>query len=422
MKKRTINLIVLLTTISLFGVIITQLFWIVSALDLAKEHYDHRVSFALKNAISELVIYNKTQNEAPPVEEPFSASKDKIVDGINTVFLDSLLRVHFIYQNLDESFEYEIVSSKTDSLIYSKRGILSDNFSCVPYKACIASHSEPKPRNLHVYFPDKQLFILNEILSWLIISFLFTCVVILGFVYTIKSLKYQKRLVEVKNAFFKNMTHELQTPISTISLASDILLNYNGKNTDRLHRYIEVINQENKRLKLLVERVLETSKFENNKVELHKTKLNIHDLIEQIVENVYRQQSEKTVNLQFKFGATRPILMIDQTHFSNILVNLLDNASKYSGENPEVSISTTSNRKGVSISVCDNGIGMTSNDQKMIFDKYFRIYDGNVHDVKGYGLGLHYVKTMIEAHMGSIKVKSETNKGSEFVVFLPFSS
>ncbi|MBK6782783.1 MAG: HAMP domain-containing histidine kinase [Saprospiraceae bacterium] len=224
----------------------------------------------------------------------------------------------------------------------------------------------------------------------------------------------------MKTDFINNMTHEFKTPIATISLASDSILSPGiMENTDKIKRFIGIIKQENARMLNQVEKVLQMAQIEKNDLNLKISGIHLHELIEEAIINAELKVQAKGGSIETVFVAKQDEIEGDFTHISNIINNLLDNAEKYTPEKPQIIVQTKNVKKGIEISVSDNGIGMSKESQKLIFEKFYRVHTGNVHDVKGFGLGLSYVKAMVEAHGGKVSVQSELGKGSNFTIFLP---
>ena len=275
---------------------------------------------------------------------------------------------------------------------------------------------------LLVNFPHQKSFILSSIWSLLIGSLLFTSIIIGVFYYTVLVLLRQKKLSEIKNDFINNMTHEFKTPLATISLAVDAVNNpMILKDETKVKHYTHIIKEENKRMNAQVEKVLQMALLDKNEISLSTDDIDIHEIIYRAIENISLQVEEKGGKIDMELAAERYEMTGDEVHLSNVISNLLDNANKYSPENPQIKVTTESDDKGIYITIADNGIGMNSEDIKMIFEKFYRVPTGNVHNIKGFGLGLTYVKAIIDAHHGTIDVKSQLKKGSQFKLFLPLT-
>src|SRR3989339_975642 len=412
MKNKTIKIIVLLTALSLIGLVLMQLFWIKNALDLAGQHYDHRVSEALQDVMKDIEMHNNTKADSLKSCCYFPCKTHiKTREFIQTDVLDSLLKKHFYYKNLDSIYEFAIVKSTNDSLLFAKKGAITQGFPTSCHITGLSCLKQAGSYHLEVYFPCKKRFIFVRMALWMSVSIVFLLIVIFCFSYIVFTIIRQKKLSEMKNDFINNMTHELKTPISTISMASEVLMKKDTPK-DRIEKYSKVIFEENKRLLLLVDRVLKTSELDKKEYELHKEVVDIHELIPQTVSKLCMEQCSKNVNLNFNLNALKYTISVDFIHFSNIINNLVDNAYKYSKEQPEITITTKNNDKGIFISVKDNGIGISSEQQKHVFEKFYRVHTGNRHDVKGFGLGLFYVKSIVEMHGGTVSVQSEMNSGS----------
>ncbi|MCV9387979.1 sensor histidine kinase [Reichenbachiella ulvae] len=274
---------------------------------------------------------------------------------------------------------------------------------------------------LFVNFPGQQRYILGQVWVTLLSSLLFILIVLFCFAYAVRTIYVQKQLSEIKNDFINNMTHELKTPISTVALACEALRDPDIQNADTLKdRYLGIIDDENRRLGTQVEKVLQMAVIDRRDFELKLEMLNIHDIIENALEKIALPITEKGGEVQKELKAVKQSLKADRVHLTNIIFNLLDNANKYSGNDPFIKVTTEDKAEGILIRVIDHGIGISKEGLKRIFEKFYRIPTGNLHDVKGFGLGLSYVKSMVEAHGGEVTVRSELDKGSEFRVFLPY--
>ncbi len=271
-----------------------------------------------------------------------------------------------------------------------------------------------------LYFPKEKQFLISQLWITLSISVFLVIIIILTFTYTIYTILKQKKISEMKNDFINNMTHEFKTPISTISLACEALRDKDIIKSENLYdNYISVINEENRRLGSMTERILQSAKLEKGEIILRKEELNIEEIILEAINNIKLQVDKKSGKIITDFKAQSINIFADKVHITNVIFNLLDNAIKYSPVNPLIEIVTENSFSGLLISVKDNGTGISKANQKKIFDKLYRVPTGNIHNVKGFGLGLSYVKAIVEQHSGKVSLESELNKGTKFILFLP---
>jgi len=281
----------------------------------------------------------------------------------------------------------------------------------------------PKPNWLYLYFPKQDTFLLKETGLLVIPTFVLTAMLIGIFIFTILIILRQKKLSNIKNDFINNMTHELKTPISTISLASQMLRDNTVTNTPKTIEHISgIIFQESKRLTTQVEKVLQMAVFNEGKLKLKFKEVNINALINSVVLNFELRVKSKNGELTTDLKADPAMIKGDEVHITNVLFNLLDNAVKYSKDEPKIIISTELKDKFLVLSVKDHGIGIQKEYVGQIFERFYRVPTGNVHDVKGFGLGLSYVKIITEAHRGQIKVESAPNKGTKFMIYFPINT
>jgi two-component system phosphate regulon sensor histidine kinase PhoR len=424
MQRSHIIVIILFASVSLVGLITTQSFWVWNAVKLGQEQHDHRIDVALEEVIDDLVDANDMNivfSEKPISKAP--CEDVTFFSVIDTVLLGKLLAKYIDYHKLDRDYQYAIVRTSNDSVIYSSTPFISKSMKKKAHKACLSCLWKEEYFHLEVYFPSQRREVLLQMSVWLVLSGIFILIVILTFLYIINTIIRQKKLSEIKNDFINNMTHEFKTPISTISLAAEVLL-HSGTDTtpERIKKYSGIIYDENTRMRDQVERVLQVAQLDRDEFTLTKSEFDLHRLVRDTVQNLCFEQCEEETTVNYHLDAQQHNLYADEMHIRNVLVNLVDNAIKYSRNGTRIDIYTRNRNNGITLSIEDNGIGMSPEAIRHIFDKFYRVPTGNIHNVKGFGLGLYYVKNMVNAHGGHIEVKSELNKGSRFDVYLPLDA
>ena len=415
MRNRFLVFIIIVVAISLLGVVSTQTFWLKRTVAVSEKQFDDRVDRMMEDVLEELKQYVDTSEfiHQIPREELV------IFDVIDTTLLAELLVKYITYHRLDDNYSYALVRTEDDFLIYSALGFIKQMES-EAYKSCLSCIWKKEYIHLSVFFPNKNKSLFSQISIWIVLSVLFLFVITAAFTFIIFSIYRQKKISEIKNDFINNMTHEFKTPISTISLASEMLMK-NSKNPsgENILKYSKIIFDENQRMQSQVELVLQTALIDRGQLRLNKELTDLHDLIHSAVDSFCLESCEKDAEFVYNLTASKFNLNIDRVHIRNVIENIIDNAIKYTSDKPKIRISTKNTDNGLQVAIADNGIGMQRDAQKKIFDKFFRVSTGNIHDVKGFGLGLYYVKTIIEAHSGKVDVESSLNNGSTFYVFLP---
>lgn len=348
--------------------------------------------------------------------------KRKLTNRLQPQQLDSLLRLELANNGIGIDYFYGVLDHQHDSLIYL--GENSNAYDLMTSDLRVTLFPNDIIGNVNyliVHFPNQQQYLIRKTWLSLAMAMVLILIVVLCFAYAIFTIIRQKKLSTVKNDFINNMTHEFKTPISTIALATEALQDQNVvQGSGVRERYLKIIENENQRLSHQVEKVLQIASLEKEDFELKIEPVDVHRTIERVLQNIAIQVEKKGGSITTDLQATDKLIPADEHHLTNIIYNLLDNANKYTTRPPMISITTTNDPgKGIWIRVIDNGIGMTKEVINRIFDKFYRKPTGNLHDVKGFGLGLSYVKTLVEAHGGIVDVKSSTGKGSIFEIFLP---
>ena len=352
--------------------------------------------------------------------DELAAGQKAILDRMDTTLVKKLVKNHLLERGITENFELGLL--KDDGFVMPI-GTVKDSFLLVQngvQAKLFPNDILGKDNFLYIYFPEKNYHVVRQV--WLPISssLLFIGVIIFCFIYAIKVIIRQKALSDIKNDFINNMTHEFKTPLATVSLAVEALQDPELSNQDKFRaRYLGIIKEENKRLVSQVENVLQAAALDKKDFKLKIEKINLSDLLESNVDQLSLQLEKRDGIISFVNKLKDPMIEGDAFHITHIFNNLLDNANKYSPEKPVIKIEAKDDGDEVIVSIQDQGMGMTKESQRKIFDKFYRVPTGNLHDVKGFGLGLSYVKTMLEAHKGDIHVHSELGKGSIFTINLP---
>ena len=343
---------------------------------------------------------------------------------VDSVILDSLLHQTLLEHGVKAKFVYSISNQLThfnSKNNYKDAQKVCDTIGCV-FKINLSPNNVfVTPQYLSVNFPNQNSYLLQAMWVMLAVSAIVILILILAFYYTISTISKQKKLSAIKNDFISNMTHEFKTPISTISLASEMLNDETViKTPEKQKRFVKMIRDENKRLSVLVESILQTSILDKGEFKLKRSDIDLHDIINQAIQNTHLLIDQRQGSITTHLEAKKFTINADKLHLTNIVFNLIDNAVKYTIDSPHIIISTLDTTNGIEIKVKDNGIGISKENQRKIFDKFYRVPTGNVHNVKGFGLGLSYVLAVVQKHNGTINVESEVGKGSTFKIVMPY--
>lgn len=415
MKKLFLPVAIFIASISLAGIVVTQLFWVKEAIKLKEEEFANSVVQAMKSVTSVLWSYHYNLEA--------NTGKRATADSINIDFFNSLVRHEVSCLRIDRPYYFAIVKTDSETFIAGDYAGHEDQLLQSVHKIPLTGFPESATHVMTIYFEGQTNWMIYNMLGWLILSVIFAILLILTFYFTVNFFLRQKKLAELKTDFINNMTHEFRTPIATISLTSEMLMNDVVRNNpERTLKYAMIIHDENTRLQNQVEQVLTMSLMGKMEIKIRKREVDIHKLILREINNFNLKIKKRKGSLESFLNAKDFIIIGDKEHLSNVIANLLDNAIKYSRQEPEIIITTRNVEGGILISVEDKGIGISKDNQKMVFKRLYRVQDEKVRKEKGYGLGLHYVRKIIEAHEGNITLTSELNKGSRFNVYLPFGS
>jgi len=446
--KKIFPIIFLLITLSLAAIIYIQINWIVTMNQNKKDQLYRQMVDAVGSVAADLTAHRMTA----PSFKSFPLRPGGAFQPMNP-FLMEMMRIPPITQSFtvpeinnrlrkafnnhglkDARFEFLLSSGSTSDVSFKAPQLQSANFAAewadtINNKSVIEVLPAPANADANSVLPDEGIIVVVHDFNGLVqgqmrfmiaSAIFFTLMIIAAFYVTVNALLRQKKLSEIKNDFINNMTHEFKTPLATISLAVDALRNEKVvSDREKTGYFTSIIKEENKRMNKQVETILQASLLDRQEQQLNLKSLHAHRIIQEALENVRLQLEGKGGSSELQLTAMTDLIEADEVHFMNVITNLIDNAIKYSKENLLIRISTHSTPRNLIIRIEDNGIGMTKETQRRIFEKFYRAHTGNLHNVKGFGLGLSYVKTIVEAHEGKIKVDSTIGKGTAFILEFP---
>ena len=456
-------------TLALLGLIAFQWYWVSNYFEANKKELDWEINRALSKTSERylreslentgtyiwgdrsndeaLNLYNQYhQNSGIALDSTLGGMTNEIeamsaeyMQKVNDMINDFLINISHpkiinfdrLLELLDEELkriginnEYNLAISNIDNkVIYFKDPETLQATILFGYKSPVILSSISNPYFTHLFIYHKGKLLLQK--TWIILlsSILLVCIILTCFAYALHIILSQKKISDIKNDFVNNMTHELKTPISTVSLALEALVNFDVRdNEKKTMQYLGISRREIKRLSSMVEKVLNIDRYERGDVELKLQEVSLNELVESTIDTISMQVQRKNGEIHCDLEANPDMINLDKDHISSILFNLIDNSNKYFIDKPIISVKTKNYKEGLLLEIFDQGIGIQKDELKRIFDKFYRVPTGNVHNVKGYGLGLSYVQDIINMHGGSIKVQSELNKGSRFIIHLPYEN
>ena len=444
MKRFRINAVIILGVLSLSSILLVQLLWVRKTIEIQStssaiqqksdslnlKEFSEQTNLALRNVLNVIsnAIEDSSEHYGAIKQLNVNQFKVDIIQELDPYYLEILLKKALYNQNIHEDFTFGIYDCFTNQLTFSKLYKFTDDslYTLVNNNIIGLDSARLKLKNdghyFTVFFPNVQNKLPQNTVflsPWIYISTI-VFLVLIFFGFSLATIIKQKRLSEVITDFINNMTHELKTPIATISLSSEMIMRLEtDDDLEKAKKYAGIIFKENKRLETQVERVLNISTLDTENTTLNKKSLDFHELLVEVKDTFDFNQLANGGKILIENNASVFTIQADPIHITNVVYNLLDNAVKYCTTKPFISITTKNERNYLVIEIKDNGIGIRKEDLKMIFDKFYRVSTGNIHDIKGFGLGLFYVKLIINEHNGSIDVKSKLGEGSTFTIKLP---
>jgi two-component system phosphate regulon sensor histidine kinase PhoR len=380
-----------------------------------QEHTDPRLERLLKKSGMVTDVFKELVN---------LNMRTGVEDRVNPSMIDSLLKMEFASAGITTEYEFGLYDFMNNKLFVDHPTDYTNELMKTRYRMRLFPHDVfYHPDYLMLYFPKQNQYIFSNLRLMFAISAFFILIIIASFYYTISTIIRQKKIGDIKNDFINNMTHELKTPISTISLACEALGDPDIVQTPKLtEKYTRMISEENKRLSQLVENVLQSALLDTSNFQLQQTEVDMHALILKVLRSMQVHIDRRKVKTEIKLDAPKCVIEGDPVHLTNVIFNLIDNALKYTPEAPDLKVHTRNSGGRFIVSVSDNGIGISREQQRKVFDKLYRVPTGNIHNVKGFGLGLSYVKAVVERHQGQVSVESELGIGSTFTVSIPLQA
>ncbi|MDD3638023.1 MAG: HAMP domain-containing sensor histidine kinase [Bacteroidales bacterium] len=421
MNIRLFNTIIILAFVALLGVVVMQVYWVRNAIELKEEQFDNSVRIAMKSVLNRL-LEDHTDSAIKQLNSthPCVNEKKEVADVISPKVLDSLISAEMQCMRVGDAYEYMIYNRSNHRLVMGNARLFVDELFISEHQQSIEALFSPGDYYFSMYFPRKSQQVIFQLSVWMLLSALFLLAVIIGFWYTVNTVIKQKKISEMKNDFINNLTHEFKTPMATINLASEMLSKPMVlQNQDKAQSYARVIHHENERLQHQVEQILQIALLDRNEIQLQPNHFDICELLADLIEGFNIRAEDVGGKITLKSPGNEVYIKGDRLHLAQLFSNLIDNALKYNDKIPQIQIEVSMEEENVRVAVIDNGIGISATDIGLIFKNFYRVHTGNIHDVKGFGIGLYYVEKVAKLHGGKVQVESELDKGSTFVVQLP---
>ena len=420
MKGKTLKYIILLAAISVAGVFLIQFGFLKSSYNFTEKRFKESTSVALKEVAWQVLLASGSTSNFDSLTPVEIVSGNYYLVNINEAIDKDLLKMHLIEEfkkhEIYNDFEFAIFNPVTEQM---DEGILISNGEERPSKYNFQTN-EKYTYYFGIHFPNRSTFFVSQLSIWYFLTALLV-VIVLFFGYTLTVIIRQRQLSEVQKNFINNLTHELKTPISSIAIASSVINNQDILNTpERLFTYARIIQEQNMRLSKNVEKVLNLASLEKNRIHLNLEEINLNEILTEITAQFKQTDFGQKAKVKIYLRDLKLNIFADRFHFSNLILNILENGVKYCEKKPELMISVNEKKKNFELSVTDNGIGIPRDQRKKIFTKFYRVPTGNVHNVKGFGLGLDYVQKIVSAHKWKIKVDENPDGGSIFTLIIPY--
>jgi len=418
MPNRSIRLILILGSFAICGVLLFQSYWLIETWTIKNDAFDNLVIKSLRKVAVKIADINETElPKSNLIQKRSSSYAVNVNSAIDANILEDFLVRTFDEASLNTVFEYAVFDCANDELAYHNLCNLSAG-----QESFVRSEKLPKFDDLIYYFvvsfPKRDSYMINDLRSNILFS-LISIFAVLMFMYALWVILRQQKLTDLQKDFINNMTHEFKTPISSIKIASDVIINESKVNLPRMNQYAQIIKDQNERLNNQVEKVLNIARLEKDQFKLNLERLDLISLINKVIRLEKLKFDEVGGDLTFNVRDQLILVKADKLHLTNVLSNILDNALKYCQEKPIVEIKIDLNNEEAVIKIIDKGIGIKKENQKKIFDKFYRVSTGNVHNVKGFGLGLFYVKNICDAHNWNINISSNENIGTGVEISIP---